>query len=86
MQGLPCWSGYFFDQNPTGKRSIFTRPLRVKNALAFLHRVFTNLFEPQSLNFRAFSRHSRLAFAERSHTGSMSMRLFCVKLRAVNPL
>ena len=44
MQGSCCWSGYFFNQNPTSRRSIFTRPSRVKNALAFLHRVFTNIF------------------------------------------
>lgn len=35
---------YSFDLKPTGKRSIFTRPSRVKNPLAFLHGVFTNLF------------------------------------------
>ena len=44
MQGSRCWSENTFDQNPTGKRSIFTRPLRVKKPLAFLHSVFFEYF------------------------------------------
>jgi hypothetical protein len=42
--GFTLLEYHSFDLKPTGKRSIFTHPSRVKNALAFLHGVFTNLF------------------------------------------
>ena len=59
MQGSLCWAVNIIDSDPTGKRSIFTRLSRVKNALAFLHGVFTNLFGRRKSNFRP----RRAAFA-----------------------
>jgi hypothetical protein len=56
MQGSCCWSENKLDQNPTGKRSIFTRPLRVKKALAFLHSVFSKSFQARRSNFSAPTR------------------------------
>src|SRR5262249_32173268 len=85
MQGLRCCSEYSFDQTSTGRESIFTPPSRVKNALAFLHKVFTNLFEQWRLIFNLRGVVARLCFLGVSHPSSVSTRLFCAKLRAVTP-
>src|SRR5262245_31577767 len=86
MQGSHCWTQRIhLTKTQQATRSIFTRPLRVKNALAFLHRVFSIIFRGAVLIFDTGGKVKRQGDKETRRGKQMSAGNFPCLLVSLSP-